>query len=382
MTEAGSSYLAYFCPRAIVLEVLGYHIKFTLNAINSIIIQNVCHLYLQCYIQALTNPESENYAAIPASLMKTLGPRSKEHFNLELQYGVVISFPEETTAHIAGSALDVMLAMSKLEDLIKIYSKTSQPKANRPLADFALKLGYEQEQVNTVFEKLGPTVDKNTFLKELINVSGAGSRIPDDRWSPVSPRIATVVPTGMLPSPTINSQMYGADTGVVARGVMPRSSVKTMPSNVPQGYHMPVGSGISSYNRDLGVLPLHNDGVVARGFLPRTTAPSTQGISANSSGVVARGFMPRTPAPSMQGNGLTATDGIGHTFMPRTTSQTTQGSNTTYSNLYLGQGSEYALNAEPQQVDQMVNQMASRYQQLPQSDVRHIVIDGSNVAMR
>ena len=332
----------------------------------------------------MTNPERKECVTIPASLIKTLGPRSTEHSNLVSEYGVVISFPQETTACIAGSAMNVMLAMSKLEDLIKKHTKPAQPKTNRPLADFALKLGYEQEQINRVFEKLGPTVDKNTFLNELINVSGAGAKAADDRWSASTSRQSQFAANGL----------YGADPGIVSRGVISRSAVQAPPSNGPQGYHAPVGNGINPYNRNLGVLPAHADGVVARGFLPRTTGPSTPGINVNSSGVVARGIMPRTTAPSSQGSSLTSSNASSHAYSPRTTSQSSQGSNSTYStgNLnwsngsYLSHGSEYDSSSSssfpPLYDDTMVRQMASRFQELPQSDLRPIVIDGSNVAMR
>jgi hypothetical protein len=330
----------------------------------------------------LTSPDRSDCVSIPTSLVKTLGLRSKEHSNLESEYGVVITFPQETRAHIAGTEMNVIMAASKLDDLIQKHSKASQPKANRPLEDFALKLGYEQEQINQVFEKLGPTVNRDTFLNELITVSRAGTR--DDRWSPVStPRSATT----SRPDQFGANGLYGGDHGIASRGVISRSSVNTRPSNGPQAYHAQVGNGINPYNRELGALPMHNDAIIARGFLPRTTGPSTQAINANASGVVARGIMPRTTASSTQGSDLT-TDAVTRAYTPRTTSQTTQGSNSTYSNsswsngLYSPQGSEYGSNSVPPQVEQMVNQMASRYQQLPQSDLRHVVIDGSNVAMR
>lgn len=304
------------------------------------------------------------------------GPRTKEHFNLELEYGVVISFPQLAKAVIAGSQMNVMLATSKLEDLISKHScsaakeKPPKVKAHRALDEFALKLGYEQEQIDMVFEKLGPKIDQNTFLKELINVSGAGvgSRVADDRW--MLPSLRGAVPNQQFlryPNNDMlscaNSPTYSTDNGVVARGIIPRSmpAKPQMQSNGRQGYlnqdYSPVGH---PYN------------------IPRTNGlPTTCGI--------AHGFM---SPPTATDSTLTSSNIIARGFIPRTTSQTTQGCSSTYSNAewssgpYLGLVSEYGLSVDPQQVDQMLDQVTSRYQQLPQSNLRHIVIDGSNVAMR
>ena len=364
-------------------------------------------VYFQSYVQALTNPDGKKEVSIPASLIKTLGRLSREHFKLESEYGVVIRYPQDTKAVIAGNAMNTTLAASKMDDLINKYSsnstsamklsnakvsqanssppRSSPPRANRVLEDFALKLGYEQEQINMVFEKLGPTPDQNTFLNELIKLSGARSRQPDDRWMPVSPQangVSRQDPYIRHPNSSMNSPGYTTDSVVMARGAMPRSSVNNQVSNAPQSYpNMPVGSGINPYGQDLG-MAVHNNMVNARGLLPR------QGNTASGSNVVPRCFMPRTTSPSSHGSVLSQSNAMSPGLLPRTTSQTTQGSSSTYSssdwsnNPYLGQGSDYMLNADPQQVDRMVEQMTSKYQQLPQSDLRHIVIDGSNVAMR
>ena len=320
----------------------------------------------------------------PASLIKILGPRTDEHFKLEYEYGVVIRFPQDAKAKISGSTMDVMLATSKLEALISQLSKP-QPKDNRALKEFALKLGYEEEQINMVFEKFGYSIDQNTFLNKLITLTGPKTRILDDRRSPVSPRsVGAGRPEQFVRHPSelagMNSQMYGGDTGIVARGIAHRSTVTNPPVNSSQGY--PVGSSV--YSRGLSVgLSMHNDGV---GYIPGTTIQSTQSSNANASGVVARGTYHRGPTPPAQGSNVSQSDA--RNFITRGTSQTTQGSNSTYSNSdwlngsYLGQGCEYPLQSDPQQVDKMVDQMTSRYQQLPQSHLRHIVIDGSNVAMR
>ena len=360
---------------------------------------------LQNYIQALTNPEKENVVAFPSSLIKILGPRTNEHFKLESEYGVVIRFPQDTKAKIGGSTMNVMLATSKLEALIAQLSsnateaeKPAQPKDNRALKEFALKLGYEEEQINMVFEKFGYSIDQNTFLNKLITLTGPKTtRIPDDKWSPVSPRsVGASRPDQFVRHPSelggMNSQMYGGDSGIVARGIVSRSAVKNPPSNGSQGYPnrdiMPVGGSINQFSRDLPVgLPMLNDGA-SRVYVSRGTAPSTQSSNTNASGVVARGIYHRGATPPAQSNSMNQSDPIARSFIPRTTSQTTQGSNSTYSSSdwhngsYLPQGSEYALPSETEIIGKMVAQMSSKIQQLPQSDLRHIVIDGSNVAMR
>ena len=359
---------------------------------------------LQNYIQALTNPEEENVVEFPPSLIKILGPRTDEHFKLEFEYGVVIRFPQDAKAKIGGSAMNVMLATSKLEVLIAQLSsnptqaeKPAEPKDNRALKEFALKLGYEEEQINMVFEKFGYSIDKNTFLNKLITLTGAKTtRIPDDRWSPVSPRsVGASRPDQFVRHPSelggMNSKMYGGDSGIVARGIVSRSAVKSPPANGSQGYSnreiMPVSGSINQFSRDLPVgLPMLNDGA-SRVYVPRDTVPSTQGSNTNASGVVARGIYHRGATPPAQSN-MNQSDAIARSFIPRTTSQTTQGSNSTYSSSdwhngsYLPQGSEYALPSEAEIIGKMVAQMSSKIQQLPQSDLRHIVIDGSNVAMR
>ncbi|XP_028405894.1 NEDD4-binding protein 1-like [Dendronephthya gigantea] len=333
------------------------------------------------YIQALTNPGHAKTVLIPPTLVKTFGPRTKEHFNLEKDYGVVIQFPQDTIAVITGSKADdmpAMLAGSKLEDLISRHStkemqqqrpQTTLSQPNRALQDFALKLGYDKKQIDAVFDKLGPTIDKNTFLNELISISGANSRIGDDRWSNVSSRMGSIVQpdacrSGMPPTTSMYSQGFAPDSAVIARGLAPRSSGRpTPPTSSAQGYpnhdFVHVGNGVTSrYNRDINMLPMLNGGVVSRGMIPRTTAATSQ---INSAGVTAR------------------------SVVPRTTSQTTQGNNNIYTCPEYGnikKGGDYGLNTDaPPQVDLMVNAMMSKYQQLPQSDLRHVVIDGSNVAM-
>ena len=358
----------------------------------------------------MTSPEEENDVTIPDALIKILGPRTDEHSRLEKEYGVHIRFEQDTKAIIVGSAMDVMLASSKLEDLISnaspvkaSVSKPAQPKANRALEEFALKLDYEQGQVNAVFEKLGPTVDRNTFLNALINISGPRSSVADDRRSPAPPRAAgsgwqnsggldpyarhapseMVVPKGNVQAGRLgglNGPRY--DSRVVARGVVPRNPT---PSNgfPAMGFssrdYVPTTHG---YNGDLGMFALATD-VVSR--IPRNTVTTTQGNNPTVQTYSNRDWAENLPCSS---------DIIARGFIPRTTTQTTQGNNTTYSvpdwpeqirnGPYVPQGNEYGPpNSDPQQVDQMVEQLVTaKYQQLPQSDLRHIVIDGSNVAMR
>ena len=239
---------------------------------------------------------------------------------------MVVRYPRENQAVIEGSDIGVTCASSKLENLKCTLGKATEN--NRALEEFALKLGYEQSDVDAVFDKLGPTVDKNTFLKELINCSKQRSRTVEEKRSPVG--------RGLQTSGYTRDMFMMHPSEMVAARSFPAGDINHL-------------NGVSSNNRSY--LPPEGHEVVARGCV-RT-----------------RGQTSQSTAP-LSGYAATARDYGG---VPQ-------------NNTYYVTGNDHSqTSSDPRQEEQMFQELLNngcRYQQFPSSDLRHVVIDGSNVAMR
>ena len=256
--------------------------------------------------------------SFPASLVSRLGAETQGHRELEAEYGVVVRYPKETQAVIIGNAVQVTLAASKLEDLKLNLAKIV--KDNQALKDFALKLGYEQDEVTAVFEKLGSKIDRNTLLNELINFSKQKSQTP-------IPLHTTLLPRSIVYS----RDMYGRH-----------------PSEMVTSKGLPTG-GMN-----------HGTGIGAMGYRQH-----------ENPNVVARGCV-RTTAQTSQSNVPT----------------TTYAMSPDYGNVHHNNFPAPFANDPNQMVGPDHRQEEQMFQELltdnlrSTSDLRHIVIDGSNVAMR
>lgn len=271
-----------------------------------------------------------------------------------------VEFPTPNKAIISGDTIEVtILAVSRLENLILNHRANSQTQPtevktfksdkNRALEDFALKLGYEQSQINMVFENLGHDSDKNTFLNELINVSGASTRTAEPPCRPV--------PRQVQPQVYMNNHLYHNDTGVNCRSAVRRTSTANTLQHYANQPYNPTIDGLNVYPHSLEGFPAQVDSVHRISPTPRTT-PS---------------FIPQSTSPSL--NNPSSSNIISRGL---TMSQTTRDNSCITASLPNLMNGSY----DHQHVDQLVDQVASRCQQLPQSNLRHVVIDGSNVAMR
>lgn len=258
--------------------------------------------------------------AIPASLVLRLGAETQEHHELETEYSVVVRYPKETQAVIMGSAVQVILAASKLEDLKLNLAKIA--KDNQALEEFALKLGYEQAEVTAVFEKLGPKIDKNTFLNELINCSKQNSRSP------------TPMHNSSLHRPAVYSR------GMCGRHPNPMVISKGLPTGGLNHYN-----GAGGCAGAMGYLRHENPNVVARGCV-RTSAQTSQS---------------NVPTYSMSRDYGSAHQ---NSFPAPTANDPSQ-----------------MIGPEHRQEEQMFQELLTNNRRST-SDLRYIVIDGSNVAMR
>ena len=90
-------------------------------------------------------------------------------------------FPSRSECSIRGSELNVAMAYSMVEQKLgdlksgprgpAISQRSPRRDIDPALKDFAIKLGYTEQDINQVVRKLGADVDQNTLLHELIKIS-------------------------------------------------------------------------------------------------------------------------------------------------------------------------------------------------------------------
>ena len=89
---------------------------------------------------------------------------------LEKSTSAVVKFPSRSSCSLQGSAEAVILAQSLIEEKLK----SSQPTVIEPqLREFALKLGYSNQVIDQAVQKLGTNVTQNTLLNELLKTTAS-----------------------------------------------------------------------------------------------------------------------------------------------------------------------------------------------------------------
>ena len=89
---------------------------------------------------------------------------------LEKSTGAVVKFPSRSSCSLQGSAEAVILAQSVIEEKLKpTQSTVIEPQ----LREFALKLGYSNQVIDQAVQKLGTNVTQNTLLNELLKTTAS-----------------------------------------------------------------------------------------------------------------------------------------------------------------------------------------------------------------
>ena len=291
--------------------------------------------------------------------------------NLEKTTSAVVNFPACNSCSIQGGALAVTMAKSVIEERLKPSHSTSQPNVIEPqLRDFALKLGYSNHVIDQAVQKLGCNVTQNTLLDELLKTTAslpyqisAGSSQPKPSSSSLAayPR-REVVSRGPSSTPTSMPRYDGASEQMVRSPVHQNWEREPSPGPVPHyalrdpaqkstiprtGYEMP---------GDLMEWGIHRG--TKRGYEQRPTD------------IVARGAPSTSAKPLMQ------------VHAPHYANQV--------SPVYDISG-DGACNNGISASDRIDEQEQLMYQQIvgakkaaanTSSNLRPVVIDGSNVAMR
>ena len=92
--------------------------------------------------------------------------------NLERTTSAVVKFPSRNKCSLQGSAEAVTMAQSAIED--KLRSSPPQPPSIEPqLREFAIKLGYSNQVIDQAVQKLGSNVTQNTLLNELLKTTAS-----------------------------------------------------------------------------------------------------------------------------------------------------------------------------------------------------------------
>lgn len=319
------------------------------------------------YIKSLCNPE-----------LTVDVPFGKEFYsvlldardNLEKTTSAVVNFPACNSCSIQGGALAVTMAKSVIEERLKPSHSTSQPNVIEPqLRDFALKLGYSNHVIDQAVQKLGCNVTQNTLLDELLKTTAslpyqisAGSSQPKPSSSSLAPYPRReVVTRGPSSTPTSMPRYDGASEQMVRSPVHQNWEREPSPGPVPHyalrdpaqkstiprtGYEMP---------GDLMEWGIHRG--TKRGYEQRPTD------------IVARGAPATSAKPLMQ------------VHAPHYANQV--------SPVYDISG-DGACNSGISASDRIDEQEQLMYQQIvgakkaaanTSSNLRPVVIDGSNVAM-
>lgn len=113
---------------------------------------------------SLCNPDSDIVIAFPDSVLSTIHHSLNK---LEYDSGAVITFVSDREVRIRGSQLALAIASSAIEELKLRPAMEIDP----ALKDFAMKLGYTEQDIQAVVKKHGPMVNENTLLHELIKIS-------------------------------------------------------------------------------------------------------------------------------------------------------------------------------------------------------------------
>ena len=113
---------------------------------------------------SLCSPDLSTFVSVPDSVQSILHNSLNK---LEYNSGAVITFAADRRVKICGSQMAVVMASSAIEDLKNRPALEIDP----ALKEFAMKLGYTEQDIQVVVKKHGPTVNENTLLHELIKIS-------------------------------------------------------------------------------------------------------------------------------------------------------------------------------------------------------------------
>lgn len=319
--------------------------------------------FFQEYIKSLCNPELDISVPFSEQFYNVL---FKLRDDLERTTSAVVKFPSRNNCTLEGSAEAVTLAQSLIEDKIRSPPNTTLPHPSSiepQLREFAIKLGYSNQVIDQAVQKLGTNVTQNTLLNELLKTTAS---LPY-QISASSPQ--------PKPAPAAVAQ-YPPRREVVARG-----APNTPPAHMLRaGYENPTDKVIRASLH--GVQPNWDRDAIARGasaVLPRPSyeLPSdvlergiavprgTKRVLERPSDIIARGSSSVQPLMQLQPYSNPA------------------------STMY--DGHREAGSSGMSASDRLDEEEKLMYQQIlgakkvagnSSSNLRPVVIDGSNVAMR
>lgn len=293
------------------------------------------------YVKSRCNPELELEVPFSERFYEVL---LKSLDELEKTTSAVVKFTSRKSCHLQGSAESVTMAQSAIEDKMRTppTSHTSSVPAIEPqLREFARKLGYSNQVIDQAVQKLGPDVTQNTLLNELLKTTAS---------------LPYQISASAQPKPTPAMAPYPVRRDVVARGAPNTSGHVLRP-----GYENPratVAGAQHTWERDLiAKMPRPNPELY-----PDAIPRGTKRVLERPSDIIARGAGPSVP-PLMQ----------------------VQPYNSPGPSPY-----ENHKEASSSASDRLDEQEQLMYQQIlgakkvsanSSSNLRPVVIDGSNVAM-
>ena len=131
-------------------------------------------LYFQEYIKSLCNPEL--VISVPFG-EQYYGVLYESRDKLEKSTGAVVKFPSRSSCSLQGSAEAVILAQSVIEEKLRTTQSAVKPTQSTviepQLREFALKLGYSNQVIDQAVQKLGTNVTQNTLLNELLKTTAS-----------------------------------------------------------------------------------------------------------------------------------------------------------------------------------------------------------------
>lgn len=283
--------------------------------------------------------------------------------DLERTTSAVVKFPTRNKCSLQGSAVAVTMAQSSIEDKLSSSPPrlTSVPPSIEPqLREFAIKLGYSNQVIDQAVQKLGTNVTQNTLLNELLKTTAS---LPYQISASTTPQ----------PKPAPAIAQYPPRRDVIARGAPntpPSHMLRTGYENPADKIIMrgPMHGGQSGWERD----------IIARGAsaaMPRPSyeMPGDVQVPRGTKRVLER---PADVIPK-------GTSSSVHPLMHRQP-YSSQASSMYDNHREAGSSGMSASDRLDEQEQQMYQQIlgAKKVAGNSSSNLRPVVIDGSNVAMR
>lgn len=292
--------------------------------------------------------------------------------DLEKITSAVVEFLSHNSCSIQGGAVAVTMAKSLIEDKLKPPQPTFQPIVIEPqLREFALKLGYSNHVIDQAVQKLGTNVTQNTLLNELLKTTASlRYQISAGPSQPKPPSVSAtsyprreVVARGPSSTPPSMVRYDSAPEQVVrppmhqhwdrepSAGPLPHYAIQRGAQSIPRtGYEVPGDvmerGGLTRGTKRVFEAQRPAD-IVARGVPTSSAQPLMQVHASHYSNQV---------APSYEANG----DGAGSSILS---------------------ASERMIDEQEQLMYQQIVG-AKKAAANTSSNLRPVVIDGSNVAMR